>query len=275
MDDELVDGGPADHGPIGSGPMGYGPVDYGPHIERETERLAGLAGDLSVPVPSCPGWTMAELVTHVGQTHRWAVHMVRNRVQERLWSRQVPSGLPEGRAGDAEWLRAGAAELVRTLRETDPGMEVWTWGPDRRAAWWPRRMVFELVVHRADAELALGIDPVIPAALAADGVEEFLHNLPSATWVTRSLAELGMEGATIHLHATDATTGTTGAGEWTITQGPAGRITWARGHAKGDLAVRGPVADLLLLLYGRRSPDTLTVFGDRDLLARWLAAAAF
>ncbi|MGR6916062.1 maleylpyruvate isomerase family mycothiol-dependent enzyme [[Actinomadura] parvosata] len=244
-------------------------MDYHSQIETEAARLAALAGDLSVPVPTCPGWTLAELVTHVGQTHRWAAHVLRNRVQERVWSRQVPSGLAEGRSGDADWLLAGAAELLEVLRETDPSMEVWTWGPDKRASWWPRRMLFELVVHRADAELALGADPEIPAGTAIDGVEEFLHNLSSAAWVTKSLATLGAEGATIHLHASDAD------GEWTITQGPAGTISWARGHAKGDAAVRGPVSDLLLLLYGRRSPTALTVHGDAALLERWLSAAAF
>ncbi|MEV0384003.1 maleylpyruvate isomerase family mycothiol-dependent enzyme [Nonomuraea sp. NPDC050643] len=243
--------------------------DYDSQIQTEAARLAALAGDLSVPVPTCPGWTLAELITHVGQTHRWATHVLRNRVQERIWSRQVPSDLAEGRSGDAAWLTAGAAELLETLRATDPSMTVWTWGPDGRASWWPRRMLFELVVHRADAELALGADPAVPAETAIDGIEEFLHNLPHAAWVTRPLAELGVEGATIHLHATDAD------GEWTVTQEAAGKITWARGHAKGDAAVRGPVGDLLLLLYGRRSPDALTVYGDRALLDRWLSAAAF
>ncbi len=145
---------------------------------------------------------------------------------------------------------------------------MWTWGPDNRASWWPRRMFFESLVHRADAELALSIDPEIPAGTAIDGIEEFLHNLPYAAWVTRSLAGLGLEGATIHLHASDAD------GEWTITQAPAGKIEWARGHAKGNAAVKGPVSDLLLLLYGRRSPDALTVHGDRELLDRWLSTAS-
>ncbi|MFG1705901.1 maleylpyruvate isomerase family mycothiol-dependent enzyme [Nonomuraea sp. M3C6] len=240
-----------------------------PLIEEEAACLAALAGDLSIPVPTCPGWTIAELITHVGQTHRWTVHVLRGRVQEPIWSRQVPSGLAEGQSGDADWLAAGASELLDTLSTTDPETVVWTWGPDKRASWWPRRMLFELVIHRADAELALGLDPVIPARTAIDGVEEFLHNLPYAAWVTRPLAQLGMEGATIHLHANDAD------GEWTITQGPAGKITWARGHAKGDAAVQGPVGDLLLMLYGRRPSDTLTVYGDHDLLNRWLATAAF
>ncbi|SDK70722.1 maleylpyruvate isomerase family mycothiol-dependent enzyme [Nonomuraea jiangxiensis] len=237
-------------------------------IEQETARLAALAGDLSVPVPTCPGWTMDELVTHVGRLHRWTVHVLRERVQERIWPARIPLGLAEGGSVDAGWLVAGAAELLDTLRATDPELEVWTWGPDRRASWWPRRMLSEMVIHRADAELALGIDPVVPAEIAIDVIEDHLHNLPYASWVTRPLAELDVEGATIHLHATDA------AGEWTITQGPAGRITWARGHDKGDAAVRGPVRDLLLLLYGRLSPDPLTVYGDRDLLNRWLTTAA-
>ncbi|MFI6927128.1 maleylpyruvate isomerase family mycothiol-dependent enzyme [Nonomuraea spiralis] len=240
-----------------------------PRIEEEAARLAALATDLSVPVPTCPGWTFGELVTHVGRTHRWATHVLRDQVQERIWSRQVPSGLAEGQNGDAAWLMAGAADLLDVLRTTDPALEVWTWGPDRRAGWWPPRMLFELVIHRADAELALGLDPVIPAATAVDGIDEFLHNLPYATWMASSLAELGAEGATIHLHASDVD------GEWTITQGPAGAVTCERGHTKGDAAVRGPASELLLLLYGRRPLESAAVFGDRDLLTRWLAAAAF
>lgn len=243
-------------------------TDYLARIEAETARLATLADDLTVPVPTCPGWTVGDVVTHVGQMHRWAVHVLRNQVQERIWSFQVPTGLPEGAHGDAAWLTAGAAEMLETLRATDPSTTVWTWGPDKRASWWPRRMFFELLVHRADVEIALGVEPEFPAETAIDGIEELLHNLPEARWVTKPLAELDVEGATIHLHASDAD------GEWTITQGPAGKITWERGHAKGDVALRGPVRDLLLVLYNRRSPGAVTVHGDRDLLDRWLSAAS-
>ncbi|MFB9473122.1 maleylpyruvate isomerase family mycothiol-dependent enzyme [Nonomuraea salmonea] len=243
-------------------------TDYLAKIEAETTRLAALSGDLSVPVPTCPGWTIADLVTHVGRLHRWTAHVLGNQAQERIWSFQVPTGLPEGVPGDAAWLTAGAGEMLETLRATDPSTPVWSWGPEKRASWWPRRMFFELLIHRVDAELALGVDPEIPAETAIDGIEELLHNLPSARWVTKPLAELGLEGATIHLHASDAD------GEWTITQGPAGTFTWERGHAKGDVAVRGPVAELLLVLYGRRSPAAVTVHGDQDLLDRWLSAAS-
>ena len=43
-------------------------------------------------------------------------------------------------------------------------------------------------------------------------------------------------------------------------------------HAKGDVAARGTASDLLLFLWGRVPADTLEVFGDADLLARFRQA---
>lgn len=242
-------------------------TDYISLVESETARVAELAAaPAGAPVPGCPGWTLGDLITHLGTMHRWVTHMVSTRNQDRLWPGQVPNGLAEGAHGDPAWLAEGSAEMVRTLRATDPATPLWTWGPGGTAGWWARRMAFEMVVHRADAEQALGLEPEVDAAVAADGVEELLANLPGARWVTRRLAELGLEGATFHLHATDLT------GEWTFTQGPGGTVTWERGHVKGDAAVRAPARDLLLMMYGRRSCDGLTVFGDRESLERWLSA---
>ena len=71
-------------------------------------------------------------------------------------------------------------------------------------------MLHETTVHRADAELALGVaDPVIDPVVAADGIDEFLFNLPSARRPYPHLASLPT-GASLHLHATDAD------GEWLI-----------------------------------------------------------
>ncbi|MFG1942626.1 maleylpyruvate isomerase family mycothiol-dependent enzyme [Nonomuraea sp. NPDC048826] len=243
-------------------------TDYCSLVENETARVAELAGaPADTPVPACPGWTLGDLITHLGTMHRWVTHMVSTRNQDRLWSREVPNGLAEGAHGDAAWLVEGSAEMVRTLRATDPATPLWTWGPGGDAGWWARRMTFELVVHRVDAEQALGLEPQVDAAVATDGVDELLGNLSGAPWVRKRLAELGLEGATFHLHATDV------PGEWTFVQGTGGAVTWERGHAKGDAAVRAPVRDLLLLMYGRCSLEGLTVFGDRALLERWLSAS--
>ncbi len=269
-------------------------------IRDETARLAELlaGADPGTPVPTCPGWTLSDLVTHVGSTHRWVIHIFRHRLQERIWSREVPNGLAEGQSGDPAWLADGAGSLLATLRSTDPDLPVWTWGHGRSAAWWTRRMAYEALVHRIDAELALGVEPDVPPAVALDAIDELLTNLPYARWVTHRLAELDAAGATLHLHATDpgphdhpteagpprggfggdvspgegTQSGITG--EWTLTQGADGALTCVHGHDKADVAVRGPAKDLLLMVYGRRFADTLTVHGDRAFLDRWLEKAA-
>jgi uncharacterized protein (TIGR03083 family) len=126
-------------------------------------------------------------------------------------------------------------------------------------------------VHRVDAETALGLDPSVEAAVAADGIDEFLATAPHGSRPAKRLAELPA-GQSIHLHATDVGLGE--AGEWLISMGEGGctdGYTWSHGHAKGSLAVRGPAALLLLLAYGRirAGDERLTFFGDESLIASW------
>src|SRR5690606_36069460 len=102
--------------------------------------------------------------------------------------------------------------------------------------------------HRADVVLALGGEPDYEPALAADGVDELLTNLLAAAAFSSAVRDLRGDGETLHVHATDAD------GEWMITLTGDG-FTWDHGHGKGDVAVRGPVRDLMLLLYGRRAAD--------------------
>ena len=131
----------------------------------------------------------------------------------------------------------------------------------RRAGFWPRRMAQETTVHRVDAEQAVGrpVGPIEPA-FAVDGIDELLSIFVAALGAARSPGD----GRTVHLHATDV------EGEWLI-RFEQGDVVVEPGHAKGDAAVRGPAADLLLWLWGRRPLDGFEVFGDRgaaEALAR-------
>ncbi|GLW97826.1 maleylpyruvate isomerase family mycothiol-dependent enzyme [Microtetraspora sp. NBRC 16547] len=245
--------------------------EYCAAIEADAARLVALVAeaDPAAPVPTCPGWTIAKLAKHVGITQRWVEHLVRTRAPERVGARDVPMDrLGEGDDA-AAWLAAGAARLLATLRATTPETPVWAWGGDQHARFWSRRMLHELVVHLADAELALGREPEIDAGTAIDGVDEFLGNLAFAVWAAERTGQLRGDGETLHLHATDAD------GEWMVTLHPEG-FTWERGHGKGTVAVRGAASDLLLLVYGRLRPDAgrFEVFGDEGLLARWLENSA-
>jgi predicted lipid carrier protein YhbT len=77
-----------------------------------------------------------------------------------------------------------------------------------------------------------------------------------------------LPSGSLHLHRSD------GDGEWMVTFSATG-VDVAREHAKGDVAVRAPASELLLLLWNRRRPDDLggEVFGDVAVVARWQADA--
>ncbi|HET9253703.1 MAG TPA: maleylpyruvate isomerase family mycothiol-dependent enzyme [Pseudonocardiaceae bacterium] len=238
------------------------------------EALSGA--DLAIRVPTCPDWTLRELAQHVGQAHRTATGLVVRRATARPDFSAPRPAAPEDNDGLCAWLAAGASELVDSIRAAGPEAPVWTFSGDQNAGFWARRMAHETTVHRADAELALGRAYTLEADLAADAISEWLSLLgsPLAVQFRPELAELRGEGQILHLHATDPGLGE--AGEWIVRRTPAGPA-WEPGHMKGDVAVRGAVVDLLLVLMRRVRPGEapITVLGDAGLLDHWLEHTRF
>lgn len=237
------------------------------------EALRGA--DLKQPVPTCPDWTLYQLVEHVGQAHRWATTIVTRRATAPP-DRSELAAAPEDLDKLGDWLRDGAGDLADAVRVTGPQTQVWTWSDDQRAGFWARRMAHETAVHRADAELALGREFDLEPDLAADAISEWLDALssPQAVEFRPEFAELRGEGQILHLHATDPGLGE--AGEWTVHRTPSGPV-WEHGHTKGAVAVRGAVVDLLLVLLRRVSADQapIEVLGDQAMLAHWLQHTRF
>ena len=121
-------------------------------------------------------------------------------------------------------------------------------------------------MHRWDAHAALSSPEPIDARLAADGIGEVFdlfaqHRL--------QFDVLDAAGASMHLHATDID-----HGEWTVRFSD-DALSWEHSHVKSDVAARGPVSDLLLMLWSRIPPSRLQLFGDASLLDRWQSASAF
>jgi uncharacterized protein (TIGR03083 family) len=241
-------------------------------LDAEVERLATLAAGapMDAPVPSCPDWSLRDLVSHIGGVHRWAARHVQEYSPVRIPSSTMDFGEPASDDGYPDWLRAGGVILAETFAAADLDRPMWAWGLDQHARFWPRRMLHETTVHRVDAELALGLEPVVDAAVAADGIEELLDNIPCAASFAPNVEKLRGEGETLVFTSDDAA--------WTIRLEVDG-FRWSRGvpAALADVQVRAPAAgDLLLFLYGRRHADEsrFSVQGGRDLLARWLANSA-
>jgi uncharacterized protein (TIGR03083 family) len=252
---------------------------YAAEIEASTAGLAEIVAeyDQSLPIPTCPEWTLRQLVTHVGRAHRWAAEIARTRSEVFIPFREVPDGkLPDDRAGQRAWLQAGAARIVGAVREAGSDL-VWSFTGLAPAGFWIRRMAHETLVHRADARLAAGAEPepVIDAEVAADAIDEWLMLLAGGiAGNPDGQAKALPAGAGLHLHATDDGLG--GRGEWMIRHDAGGLIV-EPGHGKGDAALTGPAASLLLVLMRRRpvSDPAVTVYGDSAVVDGWLASTAF
>lgn len=229
----------------------------------ESVRAAGL----DAPVPTCPEWNAGDLAAHITGVHTWVEMMVRERAQERLDRNSLPPPASPEDGLDAVVIamqeRAGA--LVTTLAAADPDEPVWNWSVNqpKTAAFWPRRMAQETVIHRADADSAVGARTVVPTEVAVDGIDELL-----TVFLPARAAFLGNVslGGSLHVHTDD------GGGEWLVRcEGADCAVT--REHAKGDAAVRGLASDVLLFLWNRGPLDSVQTFGEDSVIEAWRSFA--
>ena len=204
--------------------------DWTALLTTATAAFARIAAEVDpgAAVPACPGWTVADLVEHLGGVHQWARHAV---------VAGTPDGQPVPLSGDAaQWYAGHAAALVEAL--TDPTAPAWTFGTEQTVAWWLRRQTHETLMHTRDLLESAGrvgewhLDP----DLAWDGVREV------ATEFYPRQVRLGRTGpipGTLRLVATD------------VDLDPV-----VVGDAKPEVEVRAPAAEVLLLLWHRAtSPD--------------------
>lgn len=133
---------------------------------------------LDAAVPTCPGWTVQDLLVHQGSVHRWATAALHG---ERL---DVDTAQREGAGATdlLEWLGDGVDDLLRTLDRTPEDHPAWFFladAPPARLAW-ARRQCHETTIHAVDAmTTSLGHPPTarqvwFGARLATDGIDELL-----------------------------------------------------------------------------------------------------
>ncbi len=240
-------------------------VDYHHLISVELARLGSVTAEsLATPLPHIDGWTVQAVVGHTGWLCRW-VGLCLQTDGEKMPPRSAVPEPPVG-ADVIDWFNEGARLVVSQIETADPSRIHPTWTGPQPGVWWMRRLAHEASMHRWDAFAATNSPDPIDTKLAVDGIDEVFDVFAPNRLQFTSLAA---KGETMHLHATD-----TDDGEWTVTLNPES-LTWKRAHEKGDVAARGPVSDLLLMLWGRIPPTRLAVFGDSELLSRWQEAAKF
>ena len=239
-------------------------MDIDTHLSHLIEQGRGLAASAAVagldaPVPTCPGWTVRDLVTHQGQVHRWARSYIAT-------GRPTPPGpddsLAETPPDDEllDWFRTGHEALVASVRDAPDDLACWSFLPaPSPRAFWARRQAHETTIHRVDAGSAAGTTPDLDANLAADGIDELLHG-----FFARPGGKLVADPArTLTVTATDT------GHAWTMTIGPDRRTTTSAADPRADCTLSGAAADLYLLLWNRGGRDGIHVGGDATLLDLW------
>ncbi len=232
---------------------------YVASIRSDADRVSAVVRTrpLEAPVAACPGWDVKRLVTHLGDVHRWATYaLTHGRAPD-----PDPGFEPPSDDELAVWIVDGAAGLTAAIEAGDPDAETWHPFPLEQRRWvWARRQAIETAIHRWDAEQAGGAAAPIDPRLATDGVHEYVEmGLPR---VLRR-EQVGAPDASLHLHCTDVD------GEWLL-WGDGGDYRMLPIHDKGDAALRGTAADLLLVLMGRVDRSAIEVLGDPAAAAAWL-----
>ena len=233
-------------------------ADYG----RMRDVVAG--GDLKRPVPSCPDWDAAELVRHTAAVYLHKTIGMREGGEPDSWP---PPGIDDEEP--VALLDRAYSELNAEFDAREPGEKTGTWyAPDQTVGFWIRRMAQETVIHRVDAEQAMG-EPAapIPDDLAVDGIDEILVcflSFATTSYNTYFEDLKAADGRAVRVSAN-------GAG-WNA------RIATDGVHISrdGDAAatVSGAPADVLLWLWGRAGDDAVAWDGDSALIKQIRALIA-
>lgn len=224
-------------------------------------RAAVGEAPLDAPVPSCPQWTVVDLVSHLGAVY--------SRILYRLDAGPDQQEVPDGEIAETGddplgWWDERYAALVSALDAIDPDTPAWNWAPQvKKAAFWHRRAAHETAVHRWDAQFALMSAEPIEAKLALDGVAEVLD-----TWLPA-----GKGTGPKDVHAMVSLCATDMEHEWFVRLRGEGGIVLLDTDTLLDsdehherAGAQGTASDLLLALYGRVGFDVLEISGDVRLL---------
>ena len=236
-------------------------------------RYADRAG-LDAAVPTCPDWTVRDLVAHQGMVHRWATSFLRG---ERVGEPEAWQVEGRAEADPLSWLGAGAAELTRTIRQAADDLSAPVFLNDAPAprAFWARRQCHETTMHAVDAQAAaLGrapdateatwIDPLV----AVDGVDELL-----AGFLTRRRERLRTADESTLVVVPDD-----GSSWWEISLGPRPAVTTRHTGAADEIAavledlgadwvLTGSALELYLRLWNRGPAPALPDADWRSLAA--------
>lgn len=229
--------------------------------DRSTAFRAAIASapSLDLQVPTCQGWTLADLARHIGEGRQiWAATVAAGPAAARTTPELVP--MPQERDALLAWLAESTRQLLDALTAAGPDSECWMGWTDAQSARTTgavaHHQVQEIAVHTHDAQLTVGAPEPLPGEVALDGVEEFLFtcNATTSPWPH--------EPAVVGYSAGEGRS-------WALRLSAEGaRAEQLSGEPEADVLAVGTASNLVLAMYGRVGLDALKFVGDVGVLGR-------
>jgi uncharacterized protein (TIGR03083 family) len=225
-----------------------------------------LAAYRSAPdgrVPWSSRWTVRSVARHVAGSHRAVALILSDRPTGDF---ERAAAMPRVEANDPEfpeWFATQTQRLLTECRLVPPDAVCWTPHPliTATGAYWTRRIAYDTLVHRWDAEAGAGIaGPPMEPAVAADAIDELLDvGLRVARLIANAPA-----GPGIVLACTDA------PDTWYVDLTEAGHLDMSTEPIETAVTLRGAAEALLLWLWGRvdATDHNIEIDGDRAVVAR-------
>jgi uncharacterized protein (TIGR03083 family) len=241
-------------------------LQHSRHLEclaADYERLRAVAAmDLQAAVPTCPGWSVADLTRHVGEVYLHKIKAMQEGAEPEQWP-------PEDLADEEPLalLERAYAELRHEFATRQSSDAAGSWyTPDQTVGFWIRRMAQETVIHRIDAEMGTG-QPIqaVPRDLAVDGIDELLKVFVEygvKTWGKYFTEILSASaGHTFSLKTEGAA--------WRVRTGPGLFAVDDGGDKQAEVSVSGEPTALLRWVWNREGPDpNITIEGSRDAVSQ-------
>jgi uncharacterized protein (TIGR03083 family) len=236
-------------------------------LDRYSQRFLELArsAEPDALVPSCPGWTVADLVHHLAEVQQFWASVVAGRLEDPAGVEKAPrpddSELPE-------LFDTARTALRSALGSAAPEDACWSWSETGGTVGWvARRQHHEAAIHLSDLELATGHAPQLRRQTAVDGINEMIDVMlgdfpPWMTYEPQWLVEIDVDEFDVVTLMTVGLLSGTGPESGTVYIDLPG----ARRAEYGlpDAIVSGPAEAMDLWLWGRGPVDDLTVTGEGE-----------
>ncbi|MCP4968832.1 MAG: maleylpyruvate isomerase family mycothiol-dependent enzyme, partial [bacterium] len=232
--------------------------------------------DHAAPVPSCPGWSAADLTWHLLEVQYFWASIVADllRTPDKVTELVRPQDADLDDLFDVQTSR-----LLDALQAHDPAETCWSWHAEGHSVGWVlRRQAHEALIHRVDAELAHGGEFAVDAELAIDGVDEVLNVMLDSSDIP-DWSSFAPDGRVAEITVNEGASWALRLGRFQGKSPQTGNdyddpaLIVATSIASPDAVVRGSGRDLNLWLWGRGTADSLVVEGDASVVTHIRAAA--